>query len=177
MKFKDIPQFITKGNWECNFSLPYLIQQFNNWITDDKLQLDPDFQRGHVWSELQSIAFVEALLKGGAKNARVLYLNNPSWCIDNETGYNDFVCVDGLQRYKAVEQFIDNKLKVFGCYYDEFEDDIRMKHDMRVNINDLQTKNEVLWWYIEMNEGGTPHSKEEINKIKNMLREINGEQK
>ena len=29
------------------------------------LQFNPDFQRGHVWTEGQQIAFMEFLLKGG----------------------------------------------------------------------------------------------------------------
>ena len=33
----------------------------------------------------------------------------------------------------------------------------------------LKIKNQ---WYIEMNEGGTPHSEEEINKVKIMLKEM-----
>jgi hypothetical protein len=34
-----------------------------------------------------------------------------------------------------------------------------------VHVNDLKSKKEVLTWYIEMNAGGTPHSKEEIDRV------------
>ena len=42
---------------------------------------------------------------------------------------------------------------------------------MIFHVNDLKTKKEVLQWYIEMNTGGTPHSQEEILRVKNMLNE------
>ena len=41
-----------------------------------------------------------------------------------------------------------------------------------MNVNDLQTKEEVLKWYLQVNDGGTPHSKEEIDKVKQMIEEI-----
>jgi hypothetical protein len=34
----------------------------------------------------------------------------------------------------------------------------------------LKTKQEVLQWYIELNEGGTPHTEEEINRVKELIK-------
>jgi len=101
-----------------------------------------------------TLAFIESVLKGGAKNARVIYLNNPNWKHSDRT-YKDFVCVDGLQRYTAIKRFINNEIKVFGYYYNEYEDDLRMKYDMKINVNDLPTRKDVLQWYLQMNTGGT----------------------
>jgi hypothetical protein len=59
---------------------------------------------------------------------------------------------------------------VFGSYFKEYEEPVRMiKHNIKVNINDLRTKSEVLKWYIGMNSGGTPHSKSEIERIEELL--------
>ena len=66
-------------------------------------------------------------------------------------------------------RFINNEIPAFGCYYKDFEDRLPMEIDVLVNINELQTREEVLKWYIEMNEGGTPHTEEEINRVKAML--------
>ena len=175
MKFKDIPQFIETGSWECHYSLPNLVKTIEEWCSgvdtdiDSPLEMNPDFQRGHVWNEQQQIAFVESVLRGGAKNARVIYLNNPNWIRYHDRKYTDFVCVDGLQRYTAIKRFINNEIRVFGYYYNEFEDNLRMKHDMKININDLPTKVDVLQWYIEHNSGGTIHTEDEINRVKELL--------
>jgi len=178
MKFKDIPQYIETGSWECNYSFQSLVKTIEGWSTntedsDTLLEMNPDFQRGHVWTEQQQIAFVESVLKGGAKNARVIYLNNPNWMKYYDKPYKDFVCVDGLQRYTAIKRFINNEIKVFGHYYNEFEDNLRGKHDMKINVNDLPTRKDVLQWYLEHNSGGTIHTEEEINRVKILLEKEN----
>ena len=52
-KFRDIPQFINSGSWECDYDLRRFIANIKAWEDDpyDNLQMNPDFQRGHVWSE------------------------------------------------------------------------------------------------------------------------------
>ncbi len=88
--------------------------------------------------------------------------------------YDDFVCVDGLQRITAITSFLNNEIPIFGCHYEQFEDKINRcsaSSNLRININDLQTKKEVLEWYYEMNAGGTPHTDDELNKVKNMIGE------
>lgn len=147
-----------------------------NFIEEEEkegLQLNPDFQRGNVWTEHQQTAYIEFLLKGG-KSARILYFNNPSWHLNVSDGaYNDFVCVDGLQRITAIQRFIKNEIQVFGSYYKEFTDCIGITQSVKVNINDLKSKREVLQWYLDMNAGGTVHSDSEIKKVQKMISELN----
>ena len=51
-----------------------------------------------MWTEEQQIAWIEFFLKGG-RTSRVIYLNKPSWHRSVPEGaYDDYVCVDGLQR-------------------------------------------------------------------------------
>ena len=37
---------------------------------------------------------------------------------------------------------------------------------------DLKTEKEVLQWYVDMNAGGTPHTNEEIERVKSMIKEL-----
>lgn len=168
--FKEIPQFTRPGGYEVDYPLPNLVIWVEQSIREEGLQMEPDFQRGHVWTEAQQIAFIEFLLRGG-RSGRVLYLNNPSWRIQVESGaYNDFVCVDGLQRYTAIRRFIQNEIQVFGSYYKEYTDQLSISlNTMRVNINTLPTKAAVLRWYLEMNAGGTPHDVSELSRVRAML--------
>ncbi len=140
------------------------------------LQLDPDFQRGHVWTEEQQVAWLEYHLRGG-KSGNTIYLNNPFWnsVMEPKQGeYSDYVCVDGLQRITAAQRFIHNEIKVFGSYFDEYEDKLRLVNDNTIilNVNNLKSKEEVLQWYIDMNAGGTPHSKEEIQRVQKMIKDF-----
>ena len=61
------------------------------------------------------------------------------------------------------------KYPEFLIVKNRFEDNLPMEIDIIVNINELKTRKEVLKWYIEMNEGGTPHTEEEIKRVKRLL--------
>ena len=165
MRFKDIPKFTRVGSWQANMEWKYFIEWIDKNIKENNLQLNPDFQRGHVWTEEQQAAYIEFRLRGGT-TGKLIYLNCQGWMGDFR---GDFVCVDGLQRITAIQRFMNNEIKAFGAYYKDFEDKLPRDLDMVVNVNNLKTRKEVLQWYIEMNNGGTPHTKEEINRVKALL--------
>lgn len=170
MRFRDIPQFISDGSYRVDASMEYLIDCIDKWEKEEGLELNPDFQRGHVWTEQQQISFIEFILRGG-KTGRTLYFNCPSWHSNcNVKGYNDFVCVDGLQRITAIQRFLNDEIPAFGIKYSEYEGKTDLlRHGMVININDLKSKKEVLQWYIEMNAGGTPHTPEEIERVRKLM--------
>jgi uncharacterized protein with ParB-like and HNH nuclease domain len=174
-KFADIPQFTSDGTYQVDYPLTSLVSYIEEEVSEMGLQLNPEFQRGHVWTEEQQIAWLEYHLRGG-KSGSIIYLNNPFWHSSRnpkENEYSDYVCVDGLQRITAAQRFIHNEIKVFDSYFNEFEDRIRMASAMiHLNVNDLKSKREVLQWYIDMNAGGTPHTKEEIERVSKMLEEL-----
>ena len=65
MRFRDIPQFISDGSYQVNVSWEYMMDWLDRLIKEEGLQLNPDFQRGHVWTEEQQIKFLEFILQGG----------------------------------------------------------------------------------------------------------------
>lgn len=172
MKYEDvIVRLKEKGQYEINVSLKYLERTIQDYKNDYKLELNPDFQRGHVWTKEQQIAYVEFLLRGGV-TANTIYFNCPYFDDFRSDLYNmDMVCVDGLQRLTALRKFINNEIPVFGYYLKEFEDyEILLRvTGIRININNLKTKKDVLEWYIDFNSGGTVHSQEEIKRVQQML--------
>lgn len=169
-RFRDIPSFTDCGHYAVDYPLHYLVKYIKEEVETQGLQLCPEFQRGHVWTNEQQTAYMEFLLRGG-KTGRDIYFNYPSWHHSVPAGaYNDYVCVDGLQRITAITRFIQNDIKVFGSYFEEFEDSPRIITDtIRIHVNDLKTYQEVLQWYIEMNAGGTPHTSEEIARVQKLL--------
>lgn len=167
MKWLDIPQLTRSGNWECSYDIVSFVKQIEGWIEQDNLELDPDFQRGHVWTEEQQIKYVEYILRGGTTGITV-YLNHPGWMGSFKGG---MVCVDGLQRITAIQKFVSNELKVYGHYFNEFEGNppCLTKCSVQINVNNLKTRKEVLQWYLELNSGGTVHTKEELDKVKVLM--------
>ena len=172
-RFEDIPRFTKTGSYQVDIPLNHLDNYIKEMQDDMGLQLNPIFQRGHVWTEEQQIAYIEFFLRGG-KTSRIVYFNCPYWHrVKSTTEYNEFVSVDGHQRLTALLDFLHNEIPAFGTYYKDFEGKPNLlDHTLSVNVNDLQTEEEVLRWYIEMNTGGTPHTKEEIDRVKRLLKEI-----
>ncbi len=171
-RFQDIPQFTQAGSWECDFPLTHVFKFIDEQVETNGLDLDPDFQRGHVWTKSQQRAWLEFFLQGG-KTARVIYLNDPNWqkASSRKTGYSEVVIVDGKQRLEAIRCFVNNEVKVFGSYFNEFTDNIRLSNNtIKININDLQSRKDVLQWYLDFNSGGVVHSEEEIEKVKKLLK-------
>ena len=169
-RFRDIPLFTREASYQVDYPMDHFIRYIDDEVTTMNLQLCPDFQRGHVWTEKQQIAYLEFFLRGG-KTGRDIYFNCPSWHRPVKEGaYDDYVCVDGLQRITAFRRFLNNEIKVFGSYRNEFTDSPRLLNDtIRLHVNDLKTRREVLQWYIDMNAGGTPHTKKEITRVTQLL--------
>lgn len=165
MKFREIPRFIRCSGYQINVSLKVLDRTIQEYIDDHGLELNPDFQRGHVWTEEQQIGYVEFLLKGGKSDIEVFF-NHPRW----SSGLSgDFVCVDGLQRITACLRFVRNEIQAFGQYYKEFGDEPDILTCLVININELQTRREVIQWYLEKNTGGTVHTPEELDRVRQLL--------
>lgn len=167
-RFSDIPHF-PKIYYSINLSWNYLEDYLKRQMDEEdardglsKLNLNPDFQRGHVWTKDQQISYVEFILAGGS-SGRNIYFNHPGWMGSFK---GDYVLVDGLQRITAALAFLRNEIKAYGSYYKDYQDRLHDEVDFIVNVAKLKTKAEVLDWYILMNTGGTPHSKEEIEKVK-----------
>lgn len=169
MKFTDIPQLTRMPSYKITTSW----MRIEHWILDMDvdygIDLSPDYQRGHVWSEQQSSLYVEYVLKGG-KSGMELHFNCSNF---NSAGANPgkMELVDGKQRLKATRDFLAGKLKVFGLYIHEFEDKLHETTSpaFLIHVNDLPTKTEVMRWYIDMNAGGTVHAKAEISRVKAMI--------
>ena len=168
MKFKDIPRFIGQGNYACNVEWARLESWLNRQREDygDRLELDPDFQRAHVWDEKKQIAYVEFILRGG-KSARALLWNAPGYF---HGGSQSMVLVDGKQRLEAVRKFMRNDLPAFGATLSQFTDDLRVLDcDFLMHVNELESRSDVLRWYLEINSGGVVHTNEEIEKVRKLL--------
>lgn len=167
MKFRSIPQFTFSGNYAVDTSWDYVL----DWIKRKqeqmgaKFEIDPDFQRGHVWTEDKQIAYVEFCLRGGT-SANSIYWNCVGW-MDSFEG--PFVLVDGKQRLTAVQRFLNNEIKAFDCLYKDYEDSLPSNVGFKMHVNNLKTRKQVLNWYLEMNSGGVVHTQEELDKVRELL--------
>lgn len=172
MKFSDIKPFTKSGTYEVDIPLNYLERTLQSYIEDWGLEMNPDFQRGNVWTREQQIAYVEFFFRGG-KTSRVIYFNCPEFGDKkSDSDMDNMVLVDGLQRLTALTKFLRNEIPIFGHYLREFEDAEYLGRAglmVKFNINSLQYRKEVLQWYVDMNTGGTVHSDEEIKRVQRLI--------
>lgn len=163
MRFDQIPQ-LPRAMFACDVPWGMLEEHLARWV-DDGLDLDPDYQRAHVWTSAQQIAYVEYMLRGGEVGRGVTF-NCPGWLRGKR---KRFELVDGKQRIEAVRAFLRGDIPAFGRLYAEYEDELSVDLSFRFRVCTLQTREEILTLYLNINAGGTPHSEEELNRVRAML--------
>lgn len=186
-------RFVPMPSYRVNIPWDHLEANIARWQDPKEgiamLDLEPDFQRCHVWSIDQQIKYVEYIISGGM-SGRDIYFNCNGW-MGSFAG--PFVIVDGKQRLHAARQFLANKIPIFGkdypkpevkemiapdgkiqvkgYYRNEIEGRLSLNAQFIFSVNNLKTRAQVIKWYLEMNTGGTPHTPEEITKAQKLLTE------
>ncbi|WP_368880403.1 DUF262 domain-containing protein [Proteus mirabilis] len=156
------------------YRLEKSIQTFET--EDDMIvEMNPDYQRGHVWTLDQKIHYIENMLR--FKFQPEIRLNFPHYkdthskC-KNGLKKNVVTCIDGLQRYTAITEFANEKFKVFDNQVGVKDLDCTAFSFKRLHcilkIYEFTDKKELLQFYIDLNAGGTFHTPDEINRVKKM---------
>lgn len=169
-RFRDIPQF-PRAHYQIDTAWRDLEAQLKR---DEEVGfvMEPDYQRGHVWSESQQVSFVEYGLMGG-ENSMVITTNCPGWMADFRGPYE---LVDGLQRVTAVLRFVRGEIRAFGSLVTEYGDRMHsIGPRFQWRVCSLPTRAEVLRLYLLMNSGGVVHSAEEIARVRGLLEQTKGE--
>ena len=146
------------------------------------ISLDPDFQRGDVWDDENRTRYVEHLLRGG-RSGRDIYWNCPNHSGHRAVGGDlspAMTIVDGKQRLTTIMRFMDNKVPVFGGHLlKDFDNEARIRAvsatgslRLQMHIHSLVMKRDLLRWYLDLNEGQVAHTREELNRIREMLQEV-----
>lgn len=144
--------------------------------TGSVVELCPDFQRGHVWTEAQQVHFIENVLRGIVPPSGLeIKFNAPAWHDDSSGDLSATVqCIDGLQRLTAVRRFMDGEIRPFGLSAKDLDGTKYMvtrgaRYRLKVSVFTFQNRKELLQYYVDSNAGGTPHSTEEIERVKSMI--------
>lgn len=170
--------------WTADFPWGSFHEWLGNLAADfGGIELNPDFQRGHVWTPEQQTRYVEAAMRNLLPpSAKSVQFNCANWHDAPMTPKDlprGLLCLDGLQRISAVDAWIAGEIKPFGLPMEVYEDSdwqvtrgMNLKFRFQVAIYDYPSRAEVLQHYIDFNAGGTPHSPEEIARIREMLANI-----
>lgn len=118
----------------------------------------PEWQRGLVWSEAQKIALIESAWRGLSIGT---YTFNRA-----PTGHKfDDLLIDGQQRMNAIQDYLDDKFKVFGFLWSEVTEVDRRIWEMTTHFNSYITETTdekyLRAYYNMMNFGGVAHKESE----------------
>lgn len=171
LDFRSIKKLTGHGKYQIQVDLDDLQSTIDRYEKNYHFNFDVDFQRAHVWTEEQQSKFIEFILRGGTTTP--ILFNHQSWMSFTNSD-DELVIVDGKQRLTALLKFMNNKLKVFGGYRLSEITNIQwgLLPSITFNVNNLKTKEEILRWYLELNTGGTPHTKEELHRVYLMYEEV-----
>jgi len=183
ISLSDIPSYLGSARYKTTVSGSGLARFLEEYRNDGGIDLDPDFQRGHVWDEGNRIKFIEHLLRGGEFGRSIVW-NTPTHDHQASTHpdrdlSDTMVLVDGKQRLTAILRFLDNDLAVFGgIKLSDFDEPSyreimtvtgRLRLDM--NIYALQRRDDLIRLYLELNEGAVAHEPSEIARVRSLLNE------
>jgi hypothetical protein len=167
---------LANPRYEVDFAWRYVDKALADFEKDcEGLELNPDFQRGHVWTSEQQQAYIENAMRGVVSSAgMVIQFNCRNWHETRQVKDSDLTngiqCIDGLQRLTAVRDYAAGKVEPFGMAVHEWKDtnwDIhRMQFRLKFAIYDFQYRLDVLDHYLALNAGGTPHPVEEIARVR-----------
>lgn len=166
MKLSDIPQ-LTQAHYHISVSLDMLEWTLERYANKKEsgcpLILEPEFQRGHVWTKEQQIAYCEFILRGG-ETGRTIIFNCRGWMASFK---GPMYLVDGLQRITALRAMLKGEVPVFGHSLLDYEDhDVKVRSiNLTFQVGNLSSYADILKWYLEMNSGGTPHTQSEIDRV------------
>lgn len=151
-------------------SLSFMYHDYKKGI----LNLDPEYQRGLVWTLEQKQSYVMNLFLEKAVVAPTLILN---WIVE-ENEKNSFEVLDGKQRLSTLFDFMDNKFPLANgkYFYDLSSDDTRYILRLDVRYTRIEcicgrnlTLDEKIKLFLEVNELGTKMSDKHIEKVKELL--------
>jgi hypothetical protein len=128
------------------------------------LVMDPEYQRAHVWTRAQQVAYVEYILAGGEVGKQITW-NSPDWM---RSYRRPTELVDGKQRIEAVRAFLRGEFSAYGMTARE-GDRFDLGWSFRFRVCCLGTREEVLQLYLNINAGGTPHTAEELDRVRELL--------
>jgi len=163
--------------WAADIPLRNLEDGLEGFAKDwGGVNLTPDFQRGHVWTLEQQERFVEAMLRGALPSSGLLIqFNAPHWNDDHVVTDlpREVQCVDGLQRITALRKFLKGEVRAFGLTMDDFNgtrfDLKRSFYAVKFAMHDFASRASLLQYYIDLNFGGTPHSRDELARVQGLI--------
>lgn len=133
--------------------------------------LNPDYQQGPVWTEQQQSRFIGHVLAGGIQPPiYVQQWRSHRFCPEE--------VIDGQQRLRAIAAFMSGEIpaEVYhdGEWHTYWRKDMNKKESSFMKLSTMVVYMDIsradrLRFYLLLNSGGTPHTEEELDRVRALL--------
>lgn len=159
---------------DCTYKINFGLASIPNFLEQYEIDMDPDYQRGYVWTSEQKQLFVGAAIQN--HNAIPPFWFN--WYGEKHVSHSEVV--DGKQRLNAVLGWLDNQFDAICPCGERFwwhdVDEIGKRGLSMNTIFYMQftqlDRLGVLKHYLSLNAGGTIHSPKDLDKVRDMIKEL-----
>jgi len=149
-----------------NYSQRHLESVFYLLYRDVGLDLNPDYQRGNVWSDEQKVSLIESIFKN---------IDIGKFTIIKRKYRKDFdflyEVLDGKQRIIAVTEFFEGRFTYKGKRYQDLHphDQYHFK-SYAISYAEIEPlKDEQKYrYFLKLNTTGVPHDEEHLDKVREM---------
>jgi uncharacterized protein with ParB-like and HNH nuclease domain len=125
--------------------------------------MDPSYQRELEWSLEQKVLLIDSILKD-LDIGKFVFVNHEYV----EDGYMESI-LDGKQRLNAIKEFYEDRFTYRGLKYSELSQQDRNRFINKsvsyATIQGKHTEKEIVKYFLRLNQGGVPVSKEHLDAI------------
>lgn len=153
---------------DCTYRVDFAIAAIPRFLEQYGVNMDPDYQRGYVWTKTQKQKFVGAVLQN--HNSIPIF-----WFNTLDSGKSEVI--DGKQRLSAILGWLNNKYDAIcpcgeSFRFDEADEIARRGLDMMITLKMHFVKLprlDVLRFYLSLNSGGTVHKPRDLERVISLI--------
>lgn len=161
--FRDIPE-MPRARYAPHVDWDGIERQIDRFQKEHRANLDPEFQRGHVWTREQQIAYVEYRLMGGESAGEITFVTDAWDHLKREATF--MALLDGKQRLHAIRLFMNGTNPAFLRTIDAYgKNKLILRQYIHWRVIEVPNYADALGLYLQLNAGGTSHTRAEIDKV------------
>lgn len=154
-----------------NMELNYLQRRITN-LLDMKYEfgtnINPEYQRDHVWEEADKIALIDAIFNG-IDIGKFVFIHN---------GYTEdymYDVLDGKQRFTAICDFFENRFPYKGKFFNELSvRDQNLFRNFSISCAEVRniSRKQAMEYFVRLNSNGRIMDSAHLDKVRAMIEEF-----
>ncbi len=166
-KQSNIPVFHKKDDIQIDYMQTSICHIYSIYYSFG-LNLEPDYQRGYVWTPDDKIKLIDSIFNN-IDIGKFVFIH-----LDNYSLPKLYEILDGKQRVSTIIDFYEGRFKYKGYWYRDMCNHDRYHFDMyHISVGNAKrmTKKQIYEYFLKLNTTGRPIDPEHINRVKKLYEE------